>query len=98
MLKCCKQSIKALGEDIKKTEEEIKKVIDNDEKLKELFSIIEFVPGVGKITATEIVINTNEFRMIMIQENMHVILVLLPLCILREQVYEVRQGPVKKQT
>lgn len=64
MMKCCKQSIKALEEDIKKTEEEIKKVIDNDEKLKELFLIIESVPGVGKITATEIVINTNEFRKI----------------------------------
>jgi transposase len=62
--RCCKQSIKALQEDIKKTEEEIKKVIDNDERLKELFSIIESVPGVGKITATEIVINTNEFKKI----------------------------------
>ena len=64
MMKCCKQSIKALEEDIKKTEEEIKKVIDKDEKLKELFLIIESVPGVGKITATEIVINTNEFKKI----------------------------------
>lgn len=64
MIRCCKQSVKALQEDIKKTEEEIKKVIDCDEKLKELFSIIESVPGVGKITATEIVINTNEFRKI----------------------------------
>ena len=34
------------------------------EKLKELFAIIESVPGVGKITATEIVINTNEFKKI----------------------------------
>lgn len=64
MENCCKQSIKALQEDIKKTEEEIKKVIASDDKLKELFSIIESVPGVGKITATEIVINTNEFRKI----------------------------------
>ena len=64
MTRCCKQSIKALQEDIKKTEEEIKKVIDGDERLNELFSIIESVPGVGKITATEIVINTNEFRKI----------------------------------
>lgn len=64
MIRCCKQSVTALQEDIKKTEEEIKKVIDCDERLKELFSIIESVPGVGKITATEIVINTNEFRKI----------------------------------
>ena len=64
MTRCCKQSIKALGEDVKKTEVEIKKIIDSDERLKELFSIIESVPGVGKVTATEIVINTNEFRKI----------------------------------
>lgn len=64
MLRCCKQSIKALQEDIKRTEQEIKKVIDCDDRLKELFSIIESVPGVGKITATEIVINTNEFKKI----------------------------------
>lgn len=64
MMRCCKQSIKALQKDIKKTEEEIKKVIESDDKLKELFSFIESVPGVGKITATEIVINTNEFRKI----------------------------------
>jgi len=64
MTRCCKQSIKALGEDVKKTEIEIKKIIDSDERLKELFSIIESVPGVGKVTAAEIVINTNEFRKI----------------------------------
>jgi len=64
MIRCCKQSIKALQEDIKKTEDEIKKIIDSDGRLKELFSIIESVPGVGKVTATEIVINTNEFRKI----------------------------------
>lgn len=64
MAKCCRQSLKALEYDIKVTEEEIKKVIENDEILRKLFSLIESVPGVGKITATEIVINTNEFKKI----------------------------------
>ncbi len=64
MTKCCQQSVKALEKDIDQTEEEIEKVIESDETLKELFSIIESVPGVGKVTATEIVINTNEFKRI----------------------------------
>lgn len=64
MNRCCKDSLKALAEDIKRTEAEIEKVIEQDERLKELFSFIESVPGVGKITATEIVINTNEFKRI----------------------------------
>lgn len=62
--KCCKQSVKALQQDIERTEKEIEKVIESDATLKELFSIIESVPGVGKVTATEIVINTNEFKRI----------------------------------
>jgi transposase len=64
MVKCCQQSVKALQQDIERTEKEIEKVIESDQTLKELFAIIESVPGVGKVTATEIVINTNEFKRI----------------------------------
>jgi transposase len=64
MIRCCKQSIASLQLDIQRTEEEIEQVINTDARLKELFAIIESVPGVGKITATEIVINTNEFKRI----------------------------------
>jgi transposase len=64
MAKCCKQSLKGLGHDIKATEEQIKKVVEADEILCKLFSLIESVPGVGKITAAEIVVNTNEFKKI----------------------------------
>lgn len=62
--KCCKRSLTALEADIKETERAIEVLIDTDERLKELFSYIESVPGVGKVTATEIVINTNEFKRI----------------------------------
>lgn len=64
MNKCCKQSIIALDNDIKKTDVAIKELIESDERLSELFLYIESVPGVGKVTATEIVINTNEFKRI----------------------------------
>jgi transposase len=62
--KCCKQTLTALEGDIKKTDEEIKALIESDERLSELFSYIESVPGVGKVTAAEIIINTNEFKRI----------------------------------
>jgi transposase len=60
--KCCAKSIKAIEGDIKRTEEQIQLVIASDEELTRLFSIIESVPGVGRISATEIVITTNEFK------------------------------------
>jgi transposase len=62
--KCCKHTLTALEEDIKETDKAIEALIESDEQLKELFSYIESVPGVGKVTAAEIVINTNEFKRI----------------------------------
>ncbi len=62
--RCCKRSLTAIEADIKETEKAIEVLIDTDERLKELFSYIESVPGVGKVTATEIIINTNEFKKI----------------------------------
>ncbi|HMO63577.1 MAG TPA: IS110 family transposase [Ferruginibacter sp.] len=62
--KCCRHTLKALELDIKNTDEAIEALIESDEHLKELFSYIESVPGVGKVTAAEIVINTNEFKRI----------------------------------
>ncbi|HTS46174.1 MAG TPA: IS110 family transposase [Puia sp.] len=50
--------------DLKKTNQAIDALIDADEKLRELFSCIESVPGVDRVTAAEIIINTNEFNRI----------------------------------
>jgi transposase len=61
---CCQHSIHALEKDIKRTEEQIDALIATDEQIKQLYHIIESIPGVGRITATEIVINTNEFKRI----------------------------------
>jgi transposase len=64
MVTCCKSTMLAIEHDIKKTEAAISAVIESDDQLRNLYRIIESVPGVGKVTATEIIINTNEFKRI----------------------------------
>lgn len=59
---CCRHSLAGLKKDIAYTEEQIKKVITEDERLNELFDIITSVPGVGPVTATEVIVSTNEFK------------------------------------
>ena len=59
---CCKHSLAALKKDISCTEEQIDKIISEDERLKELFTLITSVPGVGVVTATEVIVSTNEFK------------------------------------
>lgn len=59
---CCKKSIQALVADIELTEGKIQQVIKSDTVLNRLFTVITSVPGVGLVTATSLVINTNEFK------------------------------------
>lgn len=59
---CCKHSLAGLKKDIAATEEQIAKVIAEDERLKELFTLITSVPGIGMVTATEVIVSTNEFK------------------------------------
>ena len=60
--KLCKASLKALDEDIKRIEQKTDQVIASDVELKKLFSIVTSVEGIGKVTATEMIITTNEFK------------------------------------
>lgn len=62
MKKTCSSSLKALEKDVKKVEEKMLVVINSDERLKNLFTIVTSVQGIGKVTATEIIITTNEFK------------------------------------
>ena len=39
-------------------------VIKSDEELTRLFMIVESVPGIGRVIATEIIVTTNEFKTI----------------------------------
>lgn len=58
----CQSSIRAIEQDITKTEKAMEKVISSDEQLSRLFKIITSVQGIGKVTATEMIITTNEFK------------------------------------
>jgi transposase len=58
----CQESINALKKDIKSIEKQIDEIIKSDPELKHLFEIITSVKGISKVTATEILITTNEFK------------------------------------
>jgi transposase len=58
----CKASIKALEKNLKEVNEQINELIQSDAELKRLFSIITSINGLGIVTATEIIISTNEFK------------------------------------
>lgn len=62
MKKACASSLKALEKDVKLVENKMSEVIDSDGMLKNLFRIVTSVQGVGKVTATEMIITTNEFK------------------------------------
>lgn len=59
---CCENSLAAIEEDIETVEDKIRKIIAEDDILKDLFAIVESVPAVGKIMALQMVITTNEFK------------------------------------
>jgi transposase len=61
-LKLCKDTIEALTNDLKKVEAAIDQLVATDEHLKRLFDIVTSVQGIGKITATAMIICTNEFK------------------------------------
>ena len=61
---CTLKSINYIEKDIVKTDEKIAEIIKNDERLNHLFNLITSVDGVGKVTAIEILVTTNEFKSI----------------------------------
>lgn len=64
VIKSCQASIKALAKDVMKVEKEIKQLVEKDSSLKEQFELIESVPGIGKITALNMIVSTGEFQRI----------------------------------
>jgi len=58
----CNQSLKSLERDLAKINKSIESIIKADEVLNRLFQIITSVTGVGPVTATQIIITTNEFK------------------------------------
>lgn len=59
-----KNSISALEGDLKRINREIARLISSDPELNRLFNLITSVTGVGAVTATEVIITTNEFKTI----------------------------------
>lgn len=57
-----KLTLKALKEDLKKVEDEIKRIIQADQRLKELFNIVQSVKGIGPVVTLNMILTTNEFK------------------------------------
>jgi len=53
--------ILVLDKEIKDLEEKIKKLIDNDDNLKKLYSLINSVKGIGFVVAAHLIATTNAF-------------------------------------
>jgi|SRR6185312_3240041 len=58
----CSHSLKAIEADLEKANQAIDCIIASDPELKHLFGLVTSVSGVGKTTATQILITTNEFK------------------------------------
>ena len=52
----------AMKADLAKVEKAISQIIKEDEHLSQIFEIVTSVPGVGPVTATEMILTTNEFE------------------------------------
>lgn len=61
-LKICNRTLNSIEADIEKSEKAIDNIIAGDVELKRLFGLITSVDGIGKVTATQIIIATNEFK------------------------------------
>jgi len=58
----CKKTLNAIEYDLDKVEKMIGGIIASDQELKRLFSLVTSVTGIGTVTATQILITTNEFK------------------------------------
>jgi len=58
----CSQALKAIAADVDKTDKAIQQLIAGDEELRRLFSLVTSVSGIGKVTAAQLLISTNEFK------------------------------------
>lgn len=64
ILKNSQHTLKGLTKDIARVEKEIQLLIDEDSSLQEQFELATSVPGIGKITALNIIVSTGEFQRI----------------------------------
>lgn len=62
--RACRRTANAMKADLARIEEGIELLIQSDARLKNLKKLITSVPGIGAITAVQIIISTNEFKSI----------------------------------
>lgn len=60
--KSMRKSIRAIESDLEGIESQIKEIIDNDDQLKKLYSLVTSVVGIGFVTAVNLIVHTNEFK------------------------------------
>lgn len=60
----CRSSVDTITKDLKALDKEIQVLIKSDQELNRLFNLVSSVTGIGPVTATEIIITTNEFKSI----------------------------------
>lgn len=61
-LHICSHSLKAIEADIARADKAIEQLIANDEELTRIFRLVTSVSGIGKVTAVQVIIATNEFK------------------------------------
>ena len=57
-----RRSLEALQKDLQGVEKQLQQLIDSDEHLNQLFNQLTSIPGMGPVTASELIITTNEFK------------------------------------
>lgn len=60
--KSIRKSLKAIDADIKNIEQQITDLMKQDQSLNHLFKLVSSVIGIGFVTATNLIIHTNEFK------------------------------------
>jgi transposase len=58
----CSHSLKAIDDDLDRADKAIEKLIKADAELNRLFSLVTSVSGIGKVTAVQVIVATNEFK------------------------------------
>jgi transposase len=62
--KSMRKSIRAIEADLEGIENQMKEIIDNDDQLRKLYGLITSVVGIGFVTAINLIVHTNEFKML----------------------------------
>jgi len=61
-LQVCSHSLKAINQDIERADKAIQQLIAGDEELTRIFRLVTSVSGIGKVTAVQVIVTTNEFK------------------------------------